>query len=89
MPNYLVESYHARERDLGGLVARAGRAAEALAREGKDVRYLRTSFLPGDEVCLHWFAAPSPALVHEAAHLAALRCDRIVETIDREMTHRP
>jgi hypothetical protein len=84
MPNYLVESYLARSRgrDLQDLAARARQAAEALAREGKDVKYLRSSFLPEDEVCLHWFEAPSYALVGEAAQRASLACDRIVEAIE-------
>ena len=84
MPSYLVESYLARSHgtDLNDLAARARQAAEALAQEGKNVRYLRSSFLPEDEVCLHWFEAPSAALVDEATQRAALVCDRIVEAVE-------
>jgi hypothetical protein len=84
VPNYLVESYLSRpsSRDLRQLAARARTAAEALSRAGKDVTYLRSSFLPGDELCLHWFTAASPADVGEAAQLAELVPDRIVEAIE-------
>jgi uncharacterized protein DUF4242 len=84
VPNYLVESYLARGRsgDVQELARRAREAAEALRRSGKNVTYLRSSFVPEDEVCLHWFAAPTAALVDEAARRASLDCDRIVEAIE-------
>lgn len=84
MPSFFVESYLGRlaRGDLPGLAARARRAAETLAREGKDVKYLRSSFVPEDEVCLHWFEAPSRADVHEATERAQLPVDRIVEAIE-------
>ncbi len=84
MPNYLVESYLARGQagDMRELARRARDAAEALRRAGKDVTYLRSSFVPEDEVCLHWFAASSVAIVDEAAQRASLGCDRIVESIE-------
>ena len=84
MPSYLVESYLSRTcRDGMRLVAlRAARAAAALAREGKDVQYLRSSFVPDDEVCLHWFTASSAAVVDEVAERAALAWDRVVEAVE-------
>ena len=45
------------------------------------VKVLR-SFVPEDEVCLHWFAASSAEVVDEVAQRAALGCDRIVEAIE-------
>jgi hypothetical protein len=84
MPNYLVESYLSKSRDgdLRELVDRARAAAGALERQGKLVRHLRSSFVPADEMCLHWFEAPSAALVGEATQLAGIGCDRIVETVE-------
>jgi len=84
MPSYLVESYLARGRagEVRELARRAREAADALACSGKDVTYLRSSFVPEDEVCLHWFAASSAEVVDEVAQRAALGCDRIVEAIE-------
>jgi hypothetical protein len=84
MPSYLVEEYLSRAsgREFRELTLRARLAAEALAREGKDVKYLRSSFVPEDEVCLHWFEAPTPALVDEVAKRALLEADRIVEALE-------
>jgi len=65
--------------DVAAVAARARVAAEALGREGVDVRHLQTAFLPGDEVCLHLFEAASAADVAETLGRAALPADRIVE----------
>ena len=84
MPSYLVESYVPRVRvgELDGLRGRAREAAEGLAREGNDVRYVRSSFLPEDEMWLLWFDAPTPELVGEAGRRAELDFARIVEAIE-------
>ncbi len=56
MPSYLVESYLAdSETALENARGRARRTAEL----GAGVRYVRTTFLPGDETILHLFEAPS------------------------------
>ena len=84
MPSYLIESYFPRARatEIEDLTRRAMEAAEGLAREGKDVRYLRSSFLPEDEMCLLWFEAPTPALASEAGRRAQLDFDRIIESVE-------
>ena len=84
MPSYLVESYVPRVLvgEINGLTSRAREAAEGLAREGNDVRYLRSSFLPEDEMWLLWFDAPTPELVGEAGRRAELDFARIVETVE-------
>jgi hypothetical protein len=84
VPSYLVESYFPRVRfgEIDGLTSRAREAAEGLAREGNDVRYVRSSFLPQDEMWLLWFDAPTPELVGEAGRRAELDFARIVETVD-------
>jgi hypothetical protein len=84
VPSYLVESYVPRARggEIGGLARRAREAAERLAREWNDVRYLRSSFVPQDEMWLLWFDAPTPELVGEAGRRARLDFARIVETIE-------
>lgn len=79
MPSFLVESYVSNAAsELEESSARARRAAEL----GAGVRYLRTTFLPGDETILHLFEAPSAEAVDRAGRLADLRFDRIVEAVD-------
>jgi Protein of unknown function (DUF4242) len=79
MPSYLVESYAARSP---GAVEKARERARRTAELGADVRYLRTTFLPDDEVILHLFEAPSAAALDEAGRRAALPFERIVEAVE-------
>jgi hypothetical protein len=82
MPRYLAESYLGRRGDLRDHVRRAGAAARSLG-----VRHLRASYMPDDELCLHWLEAPSPAVVDAVGRRARIGFDRIVEAV--EMTERP
>ena len=75
MPSYLVESYVATPAAVEDARAHARRAAEL----GERIRYIRTTFLPGDELVLHLFEAPSVSVLDEAGRRAALRFERIVE----------
>ena len=79
MPSYLVESYLAESATaFEEARGRARRAAEL----GDGVRYLRTTFLPGDETILHLFEAPSADELDRAGRLAALEFERIVEAVE-------
>jgi hypothetical protein len=49
---------------------------------GPGVRYVRTTFLPGDETLLHSFEAPSAAALQHAAQRAALHYERIIEAVE-------
>jgi hypothetical protein len=55
------------------------RAAEL----GPGIRYVRTTFLPGDETILHLFEAPSVEELEAAGRQAALSFERIVEAIEQ------
>jgi hypothetical protein len=79
MPSYLVEAYVA---DSLSARAEMREQAERAAALGKGVRYVRTTFLPTDEVALHLFEAPSVAALRRAGRLAALHYERIVEAVD-------
>jgi Nickel responsive protein SCO4226-like len=79
MPNFLVESYLA---DAPAAVELARERARAVADEEAGVRYVRTTFIPGDETILHVFEAPSLAALRRAARRGALAFDRIVETVE-------
>jgi uncharacterized protein DUF4242 len=79
VPSYLVESYLAdTAQGVDDARARARRTAEL----GIGVRYVRTTFLPGDETILHLFEAPSAAALDEAGRRAALPFERIVEAVE-------
>ena len=46
---------------------------------GDGVRYVRTTYVPEDEVVLHLFEAPSAEALRTAGRTAALEFERIVE----------
>jgi hypothetical protein len=91
VPGYIAESYLSRTRrgDLDSLATHARDAAEALAGEGQDVAYVRSAFVPEDEVCLHWFTASSPALITAVARLAKLEFDRVIEELELSPQEEP
>ena len=80
MPSYLVESYLA---DSPAAVEEARERAGSLSDTSVGVRYVRTTYLPGDETILHVFEATSPEALRDAARDAALPYDRIVEAVER------
>ena len=83
MPSYLIESYLPRSRagELPATVSRLRRATESLTAEGAQVRHLRTTFLPNDELCLHLLEAESAATVGEASRRAAIEPARVVQAL--------
>ncbi len=84
MPVYMVE------RDLPGikmeqLAAAQKRAIEVgkeLTAQGKEVRYIRSTFVPGQNKCMCLFEAPNPENVKEANERAQIPFTRIVEAMD-------
>jgi hypothetical protein len=79
VPSYLVESYGAA---TPAVVDDARLRARRTAELGAGVRYLRTTFIPGDETILHLFEAPSVSVLDEAGRRAALSFERIVEAVE-------
>jgi hypothetical protein len=77
MPTYIVESYGA-----AAAVAEQRARAEAAARLGAGISYIRTTIVPADQTLLHVFEASSPEALGEAVAGAALECDRIVEVVE-------
>jgi hypothetical protein len=84
MPVYMVE------RDLPGvnmeqLAAAQKRAIEVgkeLTAQGKKVRYIRSTFVPGQDKCMCLFEASGPEYVREANERAQIPFTRIVEAVD-------
>jgi hypothetical protein len=79
MATYIVESYAAD----GAVDDQRHRAARA-ARAGSGIRYVRTTFVPGDQVVLHLFEAASAEALGRAVAIVALGCDRIVEVVEAQ-----
>jgi hypothetical protein len=88
---YLVELYLPRRNEaaLAEAAMRARSASDELAGEGKQVRYLRTIFVPQDEICFLLYEAQAADLVAEASLRAQIEYERIVPavSVDRGDTH--
>lgn len=84
MHSYFAEAYVARRRanDLRAHERRARAAAKELTREGTPIRFLRSIFVPSDEICFYVFEAISAEAVGAACDRAALRFERVVEAVD-------
>lgn len=84
MPVYMAD------RDLPGItleqLADAQRRAIETSRrftaEGKPVRYIRSTFVPGEAHCMCLFEAPSAALVEEVNRAANIPFMRVLEAMD-------
>lgn len=78
------------ERDLPGVtmdqLAAAQKAAietgQQFTDEGKNVRYIRTTFVPNEARCMCLFEADSAELVREVNETAQIPFTRIVEALD-------
>lgn len=78
------------ERDLPGVTMEQLGAAqkEAIEKsrqftaEGKDVRYIRSIFVPGEARCMCLFEAPNADVVKEVNDAAKIPFTRVVEAND-------
>jgi Nickel responsive protein SCO4226-like len=84
VPRFLVETYMSRAAsgELQAAVARARLAAAELSREGRPTRFIRSFFLPDDEVWFCLFEAQSEAVAAEASRRAELTHTRIQRAIE-------
>ena len=84
MPVYMVE------RDLPGIkmdqLAAAQKAAieagRELTAEGRQVRYIRSTFVPGENKCMCLFEAPNPENVRDANVRGNVPFTKIVPAMD-------
>jgi hypothetical protein len=86
MTQYLVELYLPRLRadGLAEGAARARAAARAMTAEGRPVRFVRTVFVPEDEVCFYVYEAESADAAGEASRRAELPFERVLEAVSAE-----
>ena len=80
---YMVERYlpGIGEEELHAAIGRLQAAAAQLQAKGIAVRYLGSTFAPGDQYCLCLFTGPSPAAVQEANERAEFPFARIVPAV--------
>jgi hypothetical protein len=84
MPVYMVE------RDLPGITMeqladaqkRAIQVGKELTAQGRQVRYIRSTFVPGEARCICLFEAANPQHVREANERAEIPFTRIVPAED-------
>jgi hypothetical protein len=84
MPSYLLETYEPRARtdELAEEAARARDTALRLEADGRRIRFVRSTFVPSDEIGVLVFEAESADAVGEVARRAAITYERIVEAIE-------
>lgn len=67
---------------LAGAQTAAIETSQQFTAEGKPVRYIRSTFVPGEARCMCLFEAPDAALVKEVNETAEIPFTRIVEALD-------
>jgi hypothetical protein len=68
--------------DLAAAQKRAIQAGKELTAEGRAVRYIRSTFIPGEQTCMCLFEAPTSEHVREANERAQIPFTRIVPAQD-------
>lgn len=81
---YLVERElpNIEMEQLADAQKRAILKGKELTAEGKQVRYIRSMFVPGEQKCMCLFEAPNAEHVREANERAEIPFTRIVEALD-------
>jgi hypothetical protein len=84
MQSYLAEAYVAcpRASEVRRHERRVRAAAKELTQQGVPIRFVRSIFVPVDEICFYFFEAISAEAVGSACDRAALRFERVVEAVD-------
>jgi len=82
MPTFIAETFvpQTRAEEVEAVTERLSRLGPADdLSAGPIVRYVRSTFVPGDEVCFHIFEAASADDVVRIANDLGVRLDRIAE----------
>ena len=67
---------------LGGAQKAAIETSHRFSDEGKPVRYIRSTYVPGEAKCMCLFEAPNAQRVKEVNEAAQIPFSRIVEALD-------
>ena len=78
VPRFLIESYVASSRDDFDEACGRARSTAAVVQ---GIRYVETTYLPGDDTVLHVFDAPSMEALARAGQSAGLEYERIVPAV--------
>lgn len=62
-------------------IAEVESRVRAVAAQMAEVRYVRSIFVPDDELCMHLFDAASMDAVSEVTRRAGISADRIAEAV--------
>ena len=83
LARYTVELSHpaAGWAELQEIVARARQAAVEMRREGEQIRFLRSVFVPEDDACFFLYEGPSARTVQAAVRRARIGETRVDETL--------
>lgn len=83
MPKYMVERSlpNITTDQLAAAAVRAKNTTAKMRLEGTPVRYLRTTFVPGEDKCFCLFEGPSLEVVKQANEDAEIPFDRIIEAL--------
>ncbi len=83
MSKYLVERLlpGITPEQLTAAAAAAKRTTEEMAKEGTPIRYLRSTFVPGEDKCFCLFEGPSAEVVKQANDRASLPYQRVVDAL--------
>lgn len=83
MAKFLVERYLPgfTSEQLAAAAGAAKKTTQEMDKEGVPVRYLRSTFVPGEEKCFCLFEGPSADVVRQANERAGLPFERIVDAL--------
>ena len=83
MAKYMVERHlpGIKTEELAGAAARAKETTAKMTEEGTPVRYLRSTFIPGEEKCYCLFEGPNEDSIREANQRAEIPFERVTEAM--------
>ena len=83
MPKYMVERHlpGITVDQLSAAAARVKTTTAQMSEEGTPIRYLRSTFVPGEEKCFCLFEGPSAEAVEQANQRAEIPYERVVEAM--------
>ena len=83
MSKFLVERYlpGLTPEQLGAAAIAAKETTASMTSEGTPVRYLRSTFIPGEDKCYCLFEGPSADVVKTANERAQLPYERIIDAM--------